>query len=230
MLALLEVKRIRELPIKVQEHLLLLSTFQIKPIITVYTFIILNFAIIPLVYPNHLKLTLIVIPFIVLVNLWCLVLLMKNVYSIQITVFLFLGVLGVVGTVSYYILFYKYVFLLLEIKNISFLVISFLALLLFVIYLIVYYSNLHKLENISSSKINIGVPATLGPVIGYVLYQFVSKHSDEAVLTLMGVTFYIFTLFFAYTAVKLIHKYMFIKTNLHLVKLEKPLKKKVKSR
>lgn len=225
MVVLLEVKRKRQLPYKIQEHLLLPNTFQIKSIIAVYTFILLNFSIIPLIFPNYFILSSTAIPLIVVVNLWCLVLLLKNVYKIQISVLLFLGVFGVVGTISYYLLFYKYVFLLLGNENVYFLGTSFIALLLFIIYFMVYYSNLHKIKSKSPTNINRGLSATLAPVIGYVLYQFVSNHSNEAVLSLMGVIFYIFTLFFAYTAVKFIHKYMFIKANIHLVKLEKPLKK-----
>jgi len=173
----------------------------------------------------------VVAPLIIIIHLWGLRLLIKNPYSTQFEMVLLLGVYGVIGAISLFIVVQGMSFYVLNITSIYYyIVINFVTIFIssiLVKYQIDKYSRdpLKEQESGNQSKY-IGLLA-LAPAIGYMLGQsaqdtFILKHFIALVV------FYFFTLLNVYVAAKFIHRYYFMKANMDYVVFQKPSKRERK--
>ncbi|MCU9613234.1 hypothetical protein OEV98_06670 [Caldibacillus lycopersici] len=219
-----------------------LSTFQkghltpppalgIKGSIALFTFIVLDLmCLLPMLADPFMPMFLwLVLPVILLVNLWAISLLVRNVYSIQLESVLFLGAFSAVGAYSFFVLVQKFAYYVVGMQSPVFLIVSLLIVLLTVIYFVLYYAK--KVAATEDSSVNkertIWSIAFSGPALGYILYQTIIEDSPFFNHFLI-VVFFLFALFFLYIAVKFFHKYLFMKTNYHLVNFHEPAKSEQK--
>ncbi|WEG15247.1 hypothetical protein PQ478_11920 [Alkalihalophilus pseudofirmus] len=219
----------RDLPKAIQQHLHVFASFQTKQIIGGFTFILLNFSLFPLLVPFTYLYAALTVPLIIIINLWSIYLLFRSPYTIQVHVFLFLGMLSIVAAWAYTVAVQKYAYIILNVQGPLFLFLTVGIQVVLIVVMYLYYKG--KMLNLDGQR-NIKQPSKLtyilygaGPALGYIFYHQVAKQSEMAMLMALLGVFYMFALVFSYTSVKFIHKYLFMRANSHLVKLEKPLKK-----
>ncbi|MDY0406758.1 hypothetical protein P5G51_016580 [Virgibacillus sp. 179-BFC.A HS] len=143
------IKDFNKLPVFVNQHLSFLDTDNIKFIVAAFTFILLDLGTFPLLYPKIPIIYYIAIPLLVFIHLWALRILIKNPFSTQFESLIYIGVLGVVGTICYFMLVQKTAYMNLGIRNLFYYVIS-TVLYLFIIGILAYYqiqrySNINKI-------------------------------------------------------------------------------------
>lgn len=169
-------------------------------------------------------------PFILLLNIWCLRLLYKNAYSTQWEMIKFLGIYGIVGSITFLIMFQSISYYSLNIHSIMYYIIVNLVLIIIFYIIIRYqldkYKEIHvklKQGNTNQAK-KYGVVIAVVPVIGLILGQFVGRTEVLKYYYVLGVNFFLMLLLF-YIGVKFIHKYFFMKANMDYVIYQEPSKK-----
>lgn len=173
----------------------------------------------------------IVCPLIIIIHLWGIRLLIKNPYSTQFEMVLFMGLYGLIGAISLFVMVQGMSFYVLNISSIYYyIVINFVIVILSYIllkYQIDKYSSdpLKEQESRNQSKY-MGL-LVVAPAIGYIIGQntqdtFILKHF------IMLVVLYFFILFNVYVAAKFLHRFFFMKANMAYVKFQQPSKKEKK--
>lgn len=214
------VKR-KQLPEHIKQQLDPFSTMQIKFAISSITFFLLDLLIIlPLIVPVIKVVIYITIPLLIFISIWAILLLLRKAEDTELESILFLGCLGIVGSICYFILALKYSYML-GIESPLYYIISIiifvLTVYLFIHHQIKRYSNLEKEKKKETplwhyKVLSISVPA------GYLVAHYVMGISDGYVLSLMTVVFMGFSVFYIFILAKYLHKYLFIKANIHLVR------------
>lgn len=178
-----------------------------------------------------LEYLLIVSPLIIIIHLWSVRLLIKNPYSTQFEMILFLGVFGLIGSLTLYFMVLGLSYYVLSVTSIYFYFFITLSLVILSYLLVKYqidkYSKdpLQKPVSQKQSKY-LGV-AILAPAIGYILGQSVQ---DTLILKhlIAVIVMYFFVLFNVYIAAKFLHRFFFMKANMDYVTFQKPSKKEKK--
>ncbi|WP_409290422.1 hypothetical protein [Peribacillus sp. SCS-37] len=224
MLKLPEETRYRQLPNHVQLQLEPFSILNIKPFIFGFTFILLDAIIlVPLLVPRIEALLFITLPLIGFVNIWALALLFRKPYKTELESLLFLGFLGGVGAISYFILFLKYSFMA-GINTWIFYVIMTVIFLLIVYFFmkhqLIRYSKINKEPEKKTPNWHYKLLSIAAPV-GYLLAQYIKDQPTEFVLCVMSLVFLYISIFYVSFLAKYLHKYLFIKKNKRLVSLAK---------
>ncbi|MEH6949678.1 hypothetical protein V7068_22080 [Bacillus sp. JJ634] len=229
-----EIKK-RNLPEHIRKHLTFLSPFEMKFCIAVSTFLLLDFCmIVPLLLAWDVKYVSVILPLIVIMNIWCIFLLCKNVYTIQFSTIRFLAVLGIVGCFCFFVLTQKMAYNLLMLEGPLFLLISILLLLSFILVILRYYfkkfSSIHvKWKEKETSKYSILYVGMSMATIIFLVYFLAKRFEIIYGLFLLGI-FNIFVVAFAYIGIKFTHKYFFMKFNQHVLHYGRPYKKDKKNK
>ena len=163
----------------------------------------------------------IVLPIAIVLHLWGLRLLFKNAYSTQMEMLLFIGVLGVIGSITSFILIMGLSIHTLSIASMVYY--SILCLVLVASTVLVIQSQLNKYKSDPTEKDQVNKRSKyksllyIGPGLGIVIAG-VTRDTNIYVETFatIGIIFILY-LVYVYFASRFIHKYFFIKKNMHLV-------------
>uniref|UniRef100_UPI0009A7543B hypothetical protein n=1 Tax=Paraliobacillus ryukyuensis TaxID=200904 RepID=UPI0009A7543B len=158
----------------------------------------------------------IVSPFILVVHLWGARLIIKNPYSTQLEMVLFMGVLGLSGAISLFVMVQGMSYYTLHITSVFYYIIINLAAIISTYTLVKYQINKYAGDPTKEKKSGnqskyMGV-LTIAPAIGYILGQSVQNTIVlKNAITL--VVIYFFSIFFVYTAAKFLHRYFYMRAN-----------------
>jgi hypothetical protein len=220
--------KFEDLPLYVNQHLCFLEPTNLKFMIASFTFLMLDLGVLPLLYPKVDLVWYVNLPLLIFIHLWAIRLLVKNPYTIQNESILYIGSTGFVGTICYLFVSHKIAYFQIGITSASYYIISTVAL-IFIIGYLVYY-QIDKYSNISKSadkKYGYGkfwaAAIPVFPGLGYIIFH-VTKESEQIMFSIfLGFSLF-FCLMFAYFSAKYFHKYLFMKANPQYVKLQKPIK------
>ncbi|MED4534158.1 hypothetical protein [Metabacillus fastidiosus] len=215
-----ETKR-RKLPNHIQEGLEPFCKYQIKSMIAVFTFLMLDLLIImPLLFPVIKLVLYVTLPLMIFVSVWALWLLIRKPEKTEMESLLFLGCLGIVGSFCYFVLAMKYNYMV-GITS------PFFYIFMFFVYLIINYLFVrNELKKYSSleRKPRKKTPAwhytmaTIAPAAGYISIQYIMDiFSSLIVLSFMSIVFWGLSATYSFLLARAFHKYFFIKKNIHLV-------------
>lgn len=229
------IEKRKNLPMYVLLHLSFLSPSNTKSFVAVFTFIMLDLSLLPLLYPKVNIINLISIPLIVIAHLWAIRLLFKNPYSTQFETILFMGVNGVIGAICYFLLIQKTAYFNLGIEAVSYYVIStliFIGVFVgFVFYQTKKYANIEdKISKNKKKNQNAKYAAVIAifPALGYSVSQLAMDQSDLIMYGVMYFVFWIFVVLMIYFAARFLHQYVYMKLNMRFVIFENPGKKEMK--
>ncbi|MDQ0221245.1 hypothetical protein ELQ35_20885 [Peribacillus cavernae] len=215
-----DIKR-RQLPEHIREHLQPFSTLQIKVIIGAFTFIGLDaLVLIPLLFPVIKLVLYITIPLLIFISVWGIWLLIRNAENTELESLLFLGYLGIIGSLCYFILILKYSFMLGIISPIYY-VGSFL---IYISLIYLFFRHQFKKYSTLEKKLPKKTPAwqytlvTISVPAGYIAAQYIMGFTPSILLSIMSVVYFVFCIFYIFILSRSFHKYFFIKANIHLVK------------
>lgn len=223
----------RDLPDHIKEGLSTFSIFQMKSMVWVFTYLLLDIIIImPLLFPIIQPTLYLTLPPMAIISVWALRLLIKRPEDSEMEFLLFTGFLGIVGSFCYFIVAMKYYYMI-GIQSPIYYIIMFL---IYLSIIILFLMNEHKKYSSLESKVKKKTPAwhytiaLVAPGLGYIFTQYVMKLSEFFVLFVMSIVFWILSLTFAFLIGRGFHKYFFIKQNIHLVKFtNKELNQKYKA-
>ena len=213
-----------QLPDLVYKNLGPYPTFQIKITISVFTLFMIDFLLlIPMLFPAINLFIYLTLPFVALLNIWALVLLVRNSEKTQVKTILFIMFLGFTGSWGFFLLSMKYAFMSGVESPIYFVTMTLIYILVIFLF---FYSQLKNYWRLDKQKVketprwhyyvlSIAVP------LGYVFAQFMFGLGEDIVLIVMMGIFIMFAVFFIYLMTKSLHKYLFVKNNPHLVKMTK---------
>ncbi|MCR6106929.1 hypothetical protein HXA34_11580 [Salipaludibacillus agaradhaerens] len=204
------------------------ATFNIKFTSATFTLIFLNLGLVYLLYlPFPMVVYYLVLPLIIMAHIWMIRLLCKNPYTVQYEFIWFMGIIGVIGSVLYLVLFQGIAYFMLGLSTLLFLfssnVIFVIATFVFLKYQMNKYSDITKKRK--TDYIYHSGLLTVGPGIGYIIGQAVMRHSEYLTWLVLFCIFLFFSLFLSYVAAKFIYKALFMRANWHLVVFQKPLKR-----
>lgn len=216
------VKR-RELPVHILHHLTHFPPHQVRFVIAVFTFLCLDLLLaLPLHLPfifNNVVLIL-VIPFISIINIWALKILFSKVDKKELETLLFLGCLGLVGAICYFISGIKFLYMLGVTSYWYFMILALLFTLGVGIFYRSYSRNFISLEKLSEKttpKWHYAV-ASITPPAGSIIVTFLLNGSNDLMVSFVTFIFFLGASLYSLMFVKFLHKYLFIKKNIHLVK------------
>ncbi|WP_130860277.1 hypothetical protein [Gracilibacillus phocaeensis] len=155
-----------------------------------------------------------VLPFIVILHLWGARLVIKNPYSTQLETVLFLGVWGLLGAISLWIMVQGMSYYNLHITSVIYYILIHISILLLGYIMVKYqfdkYSGDPMKERKASNQSKYYGLLDVAPAMGYIIAQTVS---DTVVLKhVLGlVLVYSFTVLMMYIGAKFLHRYFFIK-------------------
>lgn len=215
-----DIKR-NNLPEHIREGLAPISIFQIKFMIGVLTFFLLDFLIIiPLLYPTYKILLFVTLPLIGMINLWAFSLLIRKREKTQMESLLFLGSLGIVGSFCYFILAMKYNYII-GIQSPIYFISMFLIYLLFTVFFFrnehKKYSSLQAIDKKKSPSWHYSL-AVIAPGAGYIFSHYLMGLGSSLELTIMSVIYWGISVTYIFIFSRGLHKYLFIKKNIHLVR------------
>lgn len=214
-----------------QEHLGFITVTDVKASVFIAVLILYDLPLmIGLLSILKLEYLLLVSPLLIIIHLWGVRLLIKNPYSTQFEMILFMGVFGLLGSLTLYVIFlgfsydvlaitsiYYYLFVTLSLGAVSFILVK---------YQVNKYSKAPSKEYGSQRFKYIGL-AIVAPAIGYTLGQ---SAQDTLILKhfIAAAVLYFFIVFHAYIAAKFLHQFFFMKVNKDYVILQEPSKKEKK--
>ncbi|MBD7963930.1 hypothetical protein [Fictibacillus norfolkensis] len=218
--------KFRNLPDAFKEHLTFFASFQIKQIIGAFTFIGLDLVIImPLLFPYIEEVLFITLPLILLINVWAIRLLIKNPSETEFESLLYLGFLGAVGSFCYFVLTQKMSYWLLNIDSPLYYIISLVAYVVLILVFIYKKNNKFSSIQIDVNKNNSSLiwnkVFTWSVPAGYIIVHILMNQSSALLHSYMIIMYSGLLIFFTDISVKFFHRYLFIKSNIHLVKLSK---------
>jgi len=213
--------RYEDLALYVKDHLEFIYVGDVKWSVAVLVLIIYDAPLL-LGFSMLLKIELlwIVLPFVLIIHLWWIRLMIKNPYSTQLEVILFMGVWGALGGISLFITFVWVIFHVLQITSTVFYIIIAIVTIVLVYILVKY--QLHKYsgdpikERKESNQYKYMGLVTASPGIGYLFYVLIEKNTMlEDIISMVSI--YYFAIICSYTAAKFLHRYFFMKANMNYV-------------
>ena len=220
MLKIPQHKRSNQLPGHIQDQLQPFPVYQIKFIIAVGTFLMLDaFVLVPLLFPFMKAFLYVILPFLAGISVWAIWLLCKKVEDIELDTILFVGCLGVVGAICYFLMGLKYSYIGGIQSPIYYIVMCVLFL------ATVYFSILQQYKKYDSIEkrpkkttpawqytlVRVSVPA------GYIIAQYIMGLSSTLVHVVMTIVWYGLSYLFIWILAKYLHKYFFMKENIQFV-------------
>lgn len=171
----------------------------------------------------------IVLPMALVLHSWGLRLLFKNAYATQMEMVLFIGVLGLIGSVTSFFLMIGLTIHTLSITSILYCIPMCLVLVVSTFFVI--QSQLHKYKGNPKEQVQVNKQFKyksllyIGPSLGVVIAG-VTRDTNMYIETIatIGIIFMLY-LVYVYFASRFIHKYFFIKANMHVVTFQKPSNK-----
>lgn len=169
-------------------------------------------------------------PMALVVHLWGLRLLFKNAYSTQMEMVLFIGVLGLIGSMTSFLLILGLSIHTLSITSMLYYIIMCLVVIVSTVFVIQLQINKYKGDPKGKNQVNKGSKYKtllyIGPGLGVVIAGLTRDTNIYIeTIAIIGIIFMMY-LVYVYFASRFIHKYFFIKANMHLVTFQKPNKKK----
>ena len=169
------------------------------------------------------------LPMILVLHFWGLRLLFKNRYSTQMEMVLFTGILGLIGAITSFLLIIGLSVYTLSLTSILYYIIIVLILVISSVFMIKSQLDTYKrdpCEELDKPPSNYKGLLYIGPGLGIVLAG-VTRDTNVYIetFTTIGIIFMLYLLYI-YFAARFIHKYLFMKANMHLVTFQKPSKKK----
>jgi len=161
------------------------------------------------------------LPFILILHIWGIRLAIKNPYSTQLEMILFMGIWGVLGAITLIVLINGMSYFTLHITSIFYYIVINLASILLTCYLVKYqidkYTGDLTKEREHSNQVKYMGLLTIAPALGYIVTQGLR---DTVILqvVLALISMYIFLIFMVYAAAKFLHRFFFIKKNMKYVK------------
>lgn len=179
----------------------------------------------PLLFPFIEGVLFVTVPLILLINVWAIRVLIKKPSETEFESLLYLGFLGAVGSFCYFVLTQKMSYWLLNIDSPLYYVISHVTY-VFLISVFIYqknkkFSSIHlevkknKYSLIWNKVLTWSVPS------GYIIVHILLNQSSVLLHTYMIIMYSGLIIFFTDMSVKFFHRYVFMKSNIHLVKLSK---------
>lgn len=173
----------------------------------------------------------IVAPIWLLLTAWQIRLHIKNPYTVQYETVLFYGVFGLSGAVIHLILSHKLAYIYMGITSMVFYVLI-LAVYLFASWMIVQYQlkRFTQWERTGNTRqrsrllVNSAGLLAGAPALGYSFAQ-ATKESEKVMYVVLFLIMVFFSLLCFYFGAKFLFRYVFMKANPHLVKLQQPSKK-----
>lgn len=215
-----EIKR-HNLPDHIKEGLAPISIFQIKFMIGVLTFFLLDFVImIPLLYPTYKPILYVTLPPMIIISVWAFWLLIRKRENTQMESLLFLGFLGIVGSFCYFVLAMKYNYMI-GIQSPFYYI---FMLLIYITFIFLFVRNEHKKYSSLQVKLKKKTPvwqytiALIAPGAGYIFAHYIMGLGSFLVLTVMSVIYFGLSIAYIFILAMGFHKYFFIKKNIHLVR------------
>ncbi|MBP1971414.1 hypothetical protein J2Z83_003553 [Virgibacillus natechei] len=174
----------------------------------------------------------IVSPFILILHLWGIRLIIKNPYSTQFEMILFMGIWGLFGAISFFVMVQGMSYYTLHITSVFYYIIINLTAILLTYILVKYqidkYAGDPTKEKKSGNQSKYLGLLTIAPAIGYILAQSVQETVVlKHVFSLIVV--YFFAIFLVYAAAKFLHRYFFMRENMDYVNYH-PLSNKEKKK
>lgn len=169
------------------------------------------------------------LPMILVLHLWGLRLLFKNAYTTQMEMVLFTGILGWIGAITSSLLIIGLSVHTLSLTSMLYYIIMVLILVISSIFIIKSQLDTYKrdpCEELDKQSSKYKGLLYIGPGLGIVLAG-VTRDTNVYIetFTTIGIIFILFLLY-VYFAARFIHKYLFMKANVHLVTFQRPSKKK----
>lgn len=246
MLKIDERLKLREMPKYVNEQLSFIDTINIKFMVAVYVFLMLDlFMFGPLFFPFVTLHLYILLPPLIILNLWATWILVRNPYSVQYEMILLLAAIGVYGSLAYLILAHKLAYYFMSIHDWSYYVIVTLLYLLTTLWILRYrlsrfkdlsyealkewhmkeqrkFSGKEKKDSISFVDKCIGVILYV-PAVGYFIAQGI-KYGEVGVGFILILSYLSFACLFSYIGIKFTHRILIMKANPQFVHLPVPSK------
>src|SRR5699024_6573748 len=161
-----------------------------------------------------------VLPFVLIIHLWAMRLIIKNPYSTQFEMILFMGIWGALGAFTLFILVQGMLYYTPQISSLLYYVVINLATITLIYICIKYQFNKYggdptKERKRGNQSKYIGV-LTVAPAIGLILGQSI----QETVIlkhVISTAVIYFFSILLFFIAAKFIHRYFFMKVNMKYV-------------
>ena len=212
--------RYQDLALYVKEHLDFISIDQVKFTVIGMAFGMYDLPLLlGLMYILEWEFLWMVSPFVVIVHVWAIRLAIKNPYSTQLEMILYMGIWGISLAVTLFIMMIWILYYTFYMSPILLCVMTILPILN--IYFLVKYQinkflNDPTIERKESNQYKHMWLAHASPGIGYLIYQIVMGRNvlDDII---SFVVMYIFFIFGVYAAAKFLHRYFFMKANMKYV-------------
>lgn len=170
------------------------------------------------------------LPFIIILHLWGIRLMIKNPYSTQFEMLMFMGGLGLFGAISLFIMVLGMSYYSLHITSLFYYIVisvsTILLVYIFVKYQIDKFSGDPTQERKKSNQSKYMGLLSAAPGLGYLFSISMRDSPLELIFNVLCV--YFFAMFLAYFAAKFIHRYFFMKTNMEYVTYQPTTYKKRK--
>lgn len=219
----------RNLPYHVKEHLSFVDVNNTKWgaatfVISLYNIpLILSFLAV-----MKIELLWLLAPLMIILYAWMVRLLIKNPYSTQLEMVLFLGIYGLIGTITYFFMLHAISYFSLNILSITYYL--FLNLIILIVSFIIIKWQVRKYNNIEfkhdqAENQNRSMTAiVVVPALGFILGDYISGTTVFKYYYVIGMDLFLLFLF-VYIGTKFTHRYFFIKANMDYVTYQKPPKK-----
>ncbi len=214
----------QDLALYVKDHLDFIAVDQVKSGIIVMILVLYDLPLL-LSFSEVLKLEFlwIVLPFILIIHLWGIRLIIKNPYSTQLETILYMGVWGVLGAISLFIMILGMLYYTFQITSVFLYIIMVLTIFICIYILIKYqinkFSHNPTKERKGTDQYKYMGLLSASPGLGYLFFVLVKDNSilDDMVTI---VIVYFFAIICTTVAAKFLHRYIFMKTNIKYVKYQ----------
>lgn len=180
---------------------------------------------------RQIEFFLISLPVILIIHIWVIRLLIKNRYSTQMETVLFMGIFGLLGSISLFVMVMGMLYYTFEMTSLLSYILVGLTTLLFVFILVAYQIKKFSGDPTKERKrTNQGKYAGLmgaAPGTGYLHSQTIKGTGTLEDVFSVGVIYFL-ALFLFYFAAKFLHRYVYINTNMKYVVYQPVTRKKRK--
>ena len=241
----------KEIPKYITEQLGFVDIFNIRFGIATFVFLMIDFfMVIPLFIPLVPAYLYILLPPLVIINLWGIWILVRNPYSVQYEVILIMAAMGIFASAAYLVLAHKMAYYYVGVRGWSYYAIVTLLYVLTTFWILHYcisrfkdlsYEAMVKMKNeerkrdrgkgkiraMNHADKYIAILLYV-PGIGYLIVQIV-KYNETGVAFTLIICFLSFAFLFSYIAIKFTHRIFMMKANPQRVHLRTPGKSMYKN-
>jgi len=231
----------KRLPNYISQQLYYVKTDEIRSSVCIMTYILIDLLIIlPLLSPFIPIYVYLIAPLLLLLHVWSIRILIKNPYSVQLETLFYIAALSLAGMFSFFLIAQKIAYFYADIKDARFYFINTMLYMAATIGILFYRLNkfkdlsyetlieMKKAETAKEKKRNRFYPLLYAaPGLGVATMKFM-RHEGRISNIFAVVCFWGLALFFSYTAIKFIHRILFIRVNLERAPVEIPSKKEYK--